>query len=100
MTCRCFETSPDCHGTESHRTRAPFCASVIYWKRTSCAEQILKTVTDLLASKKLLLRTGTIGDVTLNSRDSSVGVRPARTSSTICRRNSAGYGGLDLDIFY
>ena len=26
------------------------------------------------------------------------GVRPDRTSSTICRRNSAGYGGLDFGI--
>ena len=27
-----------------------------------------------------------------NSRPSSSGVRPVRTSSTICRRNSSGYG--------
>jgi len=33
-----------------------------------------------------------------NSLASSSGVRPARTSSTICRRNSAGYGGLDRGI--
>src|SRR5579862_5387638 len=33
-----------------------------------------------------------------NSRDSSSGVRPARTSSTICWRNSGGYGFLVLGI--
>src|SRR6202012_3513731 len=33
-----------------------------------------------------------------NSRESCVGVRPACTSSTICRRNSAGYGGFGLGI--
>src|SRR5262245_1642650 len=33
-----------------------------------------------------------------NSCASSSGVRPARTSSTIRRRNSAGYGGRDLGI--
>jgi hypothetical protein len=33
-----------------------------------------------------------------NSRDSSAGVLPARANSTICYRNSAGYGGLDLGI--
>ena len=33
-----------------------------------------------------------------NSRASSPGVRPDRTSSTICCRNAAGYGGLDLGI--
>ena len=31
-----------------------------------------------------------------NSRDNSWGVRPARTSSTICRLNSGGYGECDL----
>src|SRR5690606_36618258 len=36
--------------------------------------------------------------VTLSSRESSAGARPARTSSTICCLNSAGYGGLTLDI--
>ena len=36
--------------------------------------------------------------VTSNSRASSAGVLPARTSSTICSRNSAGYGGLVLPI--
>ena len=35
------------------------------------AEQILNTVTDLLESKKLLLRTGTIGDATLIAAPSS-----------------------------
>jgi hypothetical protein len=37
--------------------------------------------------------------VTLNSRESSAGVRPACTNSTICCLNCAGYGGLTLDIF-
>ncbi|UMT82247.1 ATP-binding protein [Paracidovorax citrulli] len=36
--------------------------------------------------------------VTSNSRASSAGVLPARTNSTICSRNSAGYGGLVLPI--
>lgn len=36
--------------------------------------------------------------VTLNSRENSAGVRLARTSSTICCLNSAGYGDLNLDI--
>ncbi len=35
---------------------------------------------------------------TAKLRDSSAGVRPARTSSTICWRNSAGYGGWVLGI--
>ena len=33
-----------------------------------------------------------------NSRARASGVRPDRTSSTICRRNSAAYGGLDFGI--
>ena len=33
-----------------------------------------------------------------NSRASSPGLRPDRTSSTICCRNAAGYGGLDFGI--
>ena len=33
-----------------------------------------------------------------NSRASCVAERPARTSSTICRRNSAGYGGFGVGI--
>ena len=33
-----------------------------------------------------------------NSRASSPDVRPDRTSSTICCRNAAGYGGLDFGI--
>jgi len=33
-----------------------------------------------------------------NSLASSSGVRPARTSSMICRRNSGGYGGRDFGI--
>ncbi len=36
--------------------------------------------------------------VTLNSRESPAGVCPARTRSTICCLNSAGYGGLTLDL--
>lgn len=36
--------------------------------------------------------------VTLNSRESSAGVRPARINSTSCCLNCAGYGGLTLDI--
>ena len=36
--------------------------------------------------------------VTLNSRESSAGVRPARTSSTICCLDFSGYGGLALEI--
>ena len=36
--------------------------------------------------------------VTPNSRESCEGERPARTSSTICWRNSAGYGGRTFDI--
>src|SRR5690606_30751729 len=33
-----------------------------------------------------------------NSRDNSSGVRPARTISTSCRRNSGGYGGFPFGI--
>ena len=33
-----------------------------------------------------------------NSRDNSSGLRPARTNSTIWRRNSGAYGGLDLGM--
>ena len=33
-----------------------------------------------------------------NSRDNSSGLRPVRTSSTIWRRNSGAYGGLDLGM--
>jgi hypothetical protein len=33
-----------------------------------------------------------------NSRDSSSGLRPDRTNSTICRRNSGGYALLLFDI--
>jgi hypothetical protein len=33
-----------------------------------------------------------------NSRDSSSGLRPDRTNSTICRRNSGGYALLRFDI--
>ena len=33
-----------------------------------------------------------------NSRDNSSGLRPARTNSTIWRRNSSAYGGLDLGM--
>lgn len=36
--------------------------------------------------------------VTPNSCESSAGERPARTNSTICWRNSAGYGRRTLDI--
>jgi hypothetical protein len=36
--------------------------------------------------------------LTLHSRESSAGVRPARTSSTSCYLNSTGYGGLTLDM--
>ena len=36
--------------------------------------------------------------VTPNTRDSTAGVRPACTSSTIWSQNSAGYGGLVLSI--
>lgn len=36
--------------------------------------------------------------VTLNSRESSAGVRPARTNSTICCLNCTGYSGLTLVI--
>ena len=34
-----------------------------------------------------------------NSRDNSSGLRPARTNSTIWRRNSGAYGGLDWSTF-
>ena len=33
-----------------------------------------------------------------NSRDNSSGLRPVRTNSTIWRRNSGAYGGLDLGM--
>jgi hypothetical protein len=36
--------------------------------------------------------------VGLNSRDSSSGLRPDWTNSTICRQNSGGYALLDTDL--
>lgn len=57
-----------------------------------------------LASRRPSLRSASATQLRMacaegsNSRARSFGSRPARTNSTICRRNSAGYGGRLLGI--
>jgi IS5 family transposase len=64
------------------------------------AEQILKTVTDLLVSKKLLLRTGTIVDATLIAAPSSTKNSPHSRDPQMhqTRKGNQWYFGMKAHI--
>src|SRR6187455_2434757 len=78
------------------------CSSRLTWRRRRASSSRSAVLSTSLPGNGLPLSAAACAtqaemlcEVTPNSRESSPGVRPVCTSSTIWRLNSAGYGGLD-----
>ena len=97
--CRCSETLLACHGIAPPR-RAHHPALRHLLETHTHAEQILQTVTDLLVSKKLLLRTGTILNATLIAAPSSTknGIKSRDPEMHQTKNDDQWYCGIKAHI--